>query len=55
MFALNVMSIWICSRELLRPSAIAQWIETSASAKFARKVLCFYRCDLRPALRIAVV
>jgi hypothetical protein len=53
MFAFNVMSIWICSRELFRPRAIARWIETSTAIEFAARVIAFYRFDPVPALRNA--
>ncbi len=54
MFALNVMSIWICSRELFRPRAIAQWIETAASLESARKVFAIACNNLPLVFRSSV-
>lgn len=39
MFAFNLISALMCSRELLRPSAILRWIETSHRRHLARRGL----------------
>jgi hypothetical protein len=53
MFAVHLISIWLCSRELLRPRAtlhaILQWIESSPPINSALRLfgLGDFR-DLRP-------
>jgi len=39
MFVLTLMSFWMCTRELLRPSAILRWIETSDRNELPRRGL----------------
>jgi hypothetical protein len=50
MLALQLMSLWICARELFHPRALAHWIEDSAAATLARKLFAPSLFDDLPAL-----
>lgn len=36
MFAVNLIFVWLCARELFHPRTIARWMETSTSLKLIR-------------------